>query len=156
LEFTGEVVDVKRARLDAFVKELAQEGVRADAVPDALQQAEARVARVFDDMAQVFQPRDRLLATQGQVPVYYWLVRDVGPSDRLRDFITDFEWRREANRKIIAEMGTQGPMIDLELLRYDQFNRSVNDQHSLRGRYEILSSRYDRGMRERQEVALPS
>jgi hypothetical protein len=141
LEFTGEFVDVKRRRLDLFVKAIAKEGELAAARPGSLKRAAKRVERVFTDMVRVFGPRDRLLATQGQVPVYYWLVREFGAVDGLRTFISEFEYSREENRRIIGERGTTGP-IDRELLQYDQFNRSVNDQHSLLGRYEILRRRY--------------
>lgn len=141
LEFTGEFVDVKRRRLDLFVKAIAKEGELAAARPGSLKRAAKRVESVFGDMARVFRSRDRLLATQGQVPVYYWLIREFGAVDGLREFISDFELSREDNRRLIAERGTTGP-IDRELLQYDQFNRSVNDQHSLLGRYEILRRRY--------------
>lgn len=75
------------------------------------------------------------------MPVYYWLVRDVGPDPRLREFLREVEDARERNRQLVAQRGTQGD-VDVELLQYDQFNRSVNEQHSLRGRYEILGRRF--------------
>jgi hypothetical protein len=79
----------------------------------------------------------RNVRTEGQVPVYYWLVRNVGYHSDLRAFIEGFEKTRQENRRLVAELGTSGP-VDIELLRYDQFNRSVNDRLSLIGRYEIL------------------
>ncbi len=143
LEFAGSFVDVKRRPLDAFVKDIAREADRASGSPSGLKHAAERAKRVFDEMADVFHSRDSLLSTQGQVPVYYWLVRDIGATDDLRKFIDKFETEREANRRLVAEMGTTGP-VDVELLQYDQFNRSVNDQHSLLGRYEILRRRHGR------------
>jgi len=143
LEFTGDFVDVKRRKLDLFVKDIAEGADRAGADESSFQQAADTAFRVFDEMAEVFYSRDPLLSTQGQVPVYYWLVRDLGAPADLRDFISSFEVQRETNRKLVAEFGTQGD-IDVELLRYDQLNRSVNDPHSLRGRYEILRRRYQR------------
>jgi hypothetical protein len=143
LEFTGDFVDMKRRPLDAFVKELAREGQLAAGKPDALKMAAERASSVFDRMADTFYKRDWLLATQGQVPVYYWLVRNAGPGPDIRDFLSEFESERETNRQLIKEMGTTGP-IDLELLQYDQFNRSVNDRQSLHGRYQILRRRYER------------
>jgi hypothetical protein len=143
VEFTGGLVDVKRRPLDAFVKDIAAEAERASGSPSGLKRAAKRAKRVFDDMARVFYSRDPLLSTQGQVPVYYWLVRDLGARENLRVFISEFEAERESNRRLVAELGTTGP-IDVELLQYDQFNRSVNDQHSLLGRYEILRRRYGR------------
>lgn len=144
LEFTGEFVDVKRRKLDLFVKDIAEEVDKAGAELVTFQETSRNVARVFDDMAEVFHTRDPLLRTQGQVPVYYWLVRDVGAAPDLRDFIAEFQLLREENRRLVAEIGNKGGDIDVELLQYDQLNRSVNDQHSLDGRYEILRRRYQR------------
>ncbi len=143
VEFVGSLVDVKKRRLDSFVKEIAKEGELAEAPVEALRLAEDAVERVLDAMSLVFQSRDPLLNTQGQTPVYYWLVRNVGADPNLRDFLDHFEWERQANRRLVAERGTTGD-VDVELLQYDQFNRSVNDQHSLRGRYEILMTRWKR------------
>lgn len=143
LEFTGEFVDVKRRRLDKFVSDIADEADMADAVPEQLDTAAQAVSDVFDGMAEVFTTKDPLLRTQGQLPVYYWLVREFGPQPELRHFLLEFEHLREENRRLVAERGTSGD-IDVELLQYDQFNRSVNDQHSLRGRFEILRRRFAR------------
>lgn len=145
VEFVGNLVDVKKRRLDSFVQEIAREGELAEASVDTLELSEAAVSRVLDAMSEVFHERDWLLSTQGQVPVYYWLIRDVGPHPGLRDFLLAFDRSRQENRKLVAEIGTAGP-VDVELLQYDQFNRSVNDQHSLRGRYDILRRRF------RQEI----
>jgi uncharacterized protein DUF262 len=141
IESAGEFVDVKRRKLDLFVKDIADEVDKTSLGPVGLKEAAAKVESVFDDMTQVFFPQDPLLHTQGQVPVYYWLVRDVGPADDLREFLGLFEREREENRRLVAEVGATGN-IDVELLQYDQLNRSVNDQHSLRGRFEILRRRY--------------
>jgi hypothetical protein len=144
LEFTGEFVDVKRRKLDLFVKDIAREADKAGAELVTFQESARNVAKVFDDMVEVFNTRDPLLGTQGQVPVYYWFIRDLGPQPDLREFISEFQRQREENRRQVAEVGSKGD-IDVELLQYDQLNRSVNDQHSLRGRYEILRRRYQRG-----------
>ncbi len=142
LEVTGDFVDMKRRPLDAFVKEIAKEGQLATGQPDALKIAAGRATKVFDRMADIFYRRDSLLATQGQVPVYYWLVRNASTGPDIREFLGMFESQREANRQLVKETGTSGP-IDLELLQYDQFNRSVNDRQSLHGRYQILKRRYE-------------
>jgi hypothetical protein len=149
VEFVGNLVDVKKRRLDTFVKEIAREGALAEASVDALELSEVAVSRVLDAMSEVFHERDSLLSTQGQIPVYYWLIREVGPHARLREFLLAFDRSREENRRLVAEVGATGG-VDVELLQYDQFNRSVNDQHSLRGRYEILRRRF------MQEIGAPA
>jgi hypothetical protein len=136
IEFTGKFADVKKRRLDSFVKQIADQVDLAQASPEALELTEHAAGKVLDAMCLVFHHHD-LLLTQGQIPVYYWLVRDVGPNPMLRDYLVDFERRREENRQLAGDVGSTGA-IDREMLQYDQFNRSVNDEHSLRGRYEIL------------------
>jgi hypothetical protein len=142
MESAAEFVDVKRRRLDKFVEDLIAVSADADLGPEGLQQAARSVVRVLNDMADVFHSRDPLLKSQGQTPVYYWFVREVGPRDSIRPFLEQFEASRKRNRELVEEVGTSGEEVDLDLLRYDQLNRSVNDQHSIRGRYEILRRRY--------------
>lgn len=144
MESAGEFVDVKRRKLDLFVQDIADEVDKASVGTSGLRRAAANAERVFNNMVVVFRTHDPLLRTQGQVPVYYWLIRSLGPAEGLRKFLAEFERERELNRQRLKEVGTQGN-IDGELLQYDQFNRSVNDQHSLRGRFEILTRWWSRG-----------
>jgi hypothetical protein len=133
IEFRGRFVDVKRFQLDRFV----EEGIASET--DEFGVAAERVNSVLDAMVNVFVRRDPLLSSQGLVPVYYWLVRSVGPRPDLREFLVAFDRQRKANSEL-AE--TQPERADQELLAFDLLNRNTNDQKSLRGRFEILARRY--------------
>jgi hypothetical protein len=135
LEFRGRIVDTKRVRLDRFV----EEGAQADAGVADFERAADRVRTNFDAMARIFTERDPLLAGQGVFPVYYWLVRNTDPDyhDEIRPFLVAFEEARKRNREI-ARDPERISELDPELTTYDQLNRSINDQGSIEGRYEIL------------------
>lgn len=136
VEFRGELVETKRIALDEFVLE----GMNADAKNSDLTRAAHRVQRVLNKMCEVFIDRDPLLATQGALVPYYWLVREA-PTEALgyiRPFLVDFDDRRRANRKLLANP-EQVHAADATLARYETFSRSINDPGSLEGRYEILA-----------------
>jgi hypothetical protein len=141
LEFTGDFVDVKRRPLDEFVRVIANEGERALSTPAGLVAAGDRARVVLSEMCEVFRPRDPLLRSEGQTPVYYWLVRSLGYRPDLRDFLERFESARAHNRRLRSELDRQDAG-DQELAHYDQLSRSVNDRLSLAGRFEILRRRY--------------
>lgn len=136
IEFRGGFTDVKRTHLDTFVKE-ATRTMSSDVRGSA-----RRVTLVLSNMAHIFGQGDRLLSSQGQLPVYYWLTRtffDRHGSD-LRPFLVRFEERRKKVQKI--ERGEAPGNIDSDYSAYTGFNRSVNDVGSLTGRYRILTSKF--------------
>jgi hypothetical protein len=133
IEFRGKFVDVKRVQLDRFV----EEGIASET--DEFGIAADRVTSVLNRMIAVFVRKDPLLSSQGLVPVYYWLVREFGALDSLREFLIRFERSRKANSELA---GTKPEAADQELLAFDLLNRNTNDQKSLRGRFEILQRRY--------------
>ncbi len=139
LEFRGRIVDTKRVTLDRFV----DEGRQADAGLEDFERAAARVESVFDMMATVFVPRDPLLATQGSFPVYYWLVRATKSNYRheIRPFLIEFEDARRRNRDLVTDP-ERATEADPELTEYDRLSRSINDQGSLEGRFDILNRRF--------------
>lgn len=141
LEFRGRIVDTKKVTLDRFV----EEGQQADAGLEDFERAAHRVRGVFDRMAEVFVPRDHLLSTQGSFPVYYWLIRSTNSEflHEVRPFLVEFEEARKQNR-VLATDPDRVAETDPELTEYDRFNRSINDQSSLEGRYEILKRRFER------------
>jgi len=140
LEFRGQIVDTKRVTLDRFV----EEGTQADAGIEDFERAARRVGAVFDAMATVFVARDPLLSTQGSFPVYYWLVRRTDPDYRheIRPFLIEFEEERRFNREVATDPERLAD-VDPELSEYDRLNRSINDQRSLEGRFEILFTRFE-------------
>jgi len=98
---------------------------------------------MLDDMTTIFLPKDRLLASAGILPVYYWFVRALQQAEypRVRDFLVRFEDARRLNRQR-AEARPESPDIDRQLLDYDSFNRNTNDLVSHTGRIAILLERF--------------
>ncbi len=133
IEFRGKFVDTKKTHLDRFVQEGRLSG------NDSVDRATSRVTELLTQTASVFQSQDPILSSQGSVPVYYWLIRTVGPHDKLREFLLRFEQERKANR---ATANADQDSADQELLKYDVLSRSTNDQGSLQGRFDILLKRF--------------
>jgi hypothetical protein len=140
VEFWGRLLDTKRATLDGFV----ERGLESDAKPVEFKRAATRVRRVMSSMNRVFLPQDPLLRSQGAMVPYYWLCRSTKREylPEVRPFLVAFEDERSANRAL-AKDPVQVVNQDPELTQYDQFNRSINDQASIEGRFEILSRRFE-------------
>jgi hypothetical protein len=135
-EFAGKPQDTKKVTLDAFVKS-------AEKQRSKLEVAARRAYAALDDLTNIFLPRDRLLASSGLLPVYYWFIHGLRPSDypSVRDFLNGFERDRKENRRK-AEDGASRKEIDALLLEYDQLNRNTNDITSHVRRIEILQSKF--------------
>jgi hypothetical protein len=135
-EFHNSLGETKKSALDAFVREAA--GKR-----DQLELAARRTEDTLNDLVRIFLPKDRLLASAGVLPVYYWLVRETKQKDhtRIREFLVRFEEERRKNR--IAAAGSQDARVNKKLLQYDLFNRSTNDLVSHEGRFKILIDRFN-------------
>ena len=148
-EFRGRLVETKRVSLDRFV----EEGINADADAGDFERAGGRVKRVLDVMSEIFIAGDPLLRTQGPLVPYYWLVRTV-PDDLhlVRPFLLRFEELRTANKRLARDPAT-AQLMDQELGRYDTLNRSINDQGSIEGRFEILLKRFHE-FKENGDLAL--
>jgi len=135
-EHADELTDTKKRTLDNFVHDVAKKS-------DRLEVAGRHVFDVLIDMAEIFLPNDKLLASGGVFPVYYWLVRNTREADfhRVREFLVQFEKARKENRRLVAS-DPQNGNIDGELVEYDNFNRSTNDLQSNIGRFKILTNRF--------------
>jgi hypothetical protein len=133
-------MDTKRATLDGFV----ERGLESDAKPEEFKRAAKRVKSVMKSMSRVFLPHDPLLRSQGPLVPYYWLVRNTNAEyqSQIRPFLVSFEDERARNRALAKDPKT-APRQDPVLSEYDRFNRSINDQVSIEGRYEILQRRFD-------------
>lgn len=140
-EFENKPSETKKTTLDRFVAQAkAMDGQKRD----LLELAGRQVMDVLTDLSAVFLPKDYLLSSAGLLPVYYWLVRSCDTSElpRIREFIYRFETAREKNRKLLKEQ-PDNRRIDAELVEYDNYNRSTNDQLSHLGRFKILLNRFE-------------
>jgi len=125
-EFKEQPTETKRKNLDGFVKAAKKES------KDKVELASRRVLETLDRMSEIFLPRDPLLASAGVLPVYYWFVRQRNSKDDaiIREFLIYFEQIRKINRQ-------QKP-TDNNLIEFDTYNRSTNDEKSYIGRVRIL------------------
>jgi hypothetical protein len=75
------------------------------------------------------------------VPVYYWMVRNIGESQlsKVREFLVRFEEDRKSNLRLVNEV-PESKDIDPELV--ESTNRSTNDQRSHDERFRILMKRF--------------
>ena len=135
-EHQGKLTETKKGNLDAFVRDMARKS-------DRLEVAGRRALDVLNDMSEIFLPKDRLLASGGIFPVYFWFVRNIGEAKfhRVREFLVQFEKVRKENRQLITG-NPSDVRIDKELAKYDVFNRNTNDQKSHEGRHKILRKRF--------------
>jgi hypothetical protein len=79
------------------------------------------------------------LAQQAQIPVIYWLARDLPQQSLavLRNFLVKFDEQRKHSR--IQSVGQRDPIfLDFEIM-----TRTSNDQASIAGRYQILRRLFD-------------
>jgi hypothetical protein len=138
-EYNGELSETKKSTLDDFVKQMK------DKPTDRLELAGRRVVDVLDEMTEIFLPKDSLLNSAGIITVYYWLVREVSSKFyvRVRKFLVEFERARKQNKALISDE-PKSSEIDQELIQYDNFNRSTNDQSSHEGRFRTLQTRLER------------
>jgi len=142
-EFRGCLVDTKRTHLNKFV----EEGQRSEAQPQVFARAGERVVSVLDKMAVIFAEKDSLLASQGSLVVYYWLVRSIQEAQTrpVREFLVRFQDEAQRVRRVVrASPGGQASAqeFDAELIAYNTYTQSANDQGSLEARYAILMRRF--------------
>ena len=132
-EYDGDVNETKKKQLDDFVRD-------AKTQKDKLELAARRVMDNLDVMAAVFLPSDPVLTAAGAIPAYYWVIKSLDERQLsiFRDFLVDFEGRRKANRRLVSQ-SPKSRKIDPILSSYDEFNRSVNDLSSYRGRIDVLT-----------------
>lgn len=130
-EFMGKPAETKKKNMDNFTSQADSDRLR-------LELALRRAIEVLDHMAQIFLPKDKLLANGGILPVYYWFVRET-PEERhhmIREFLINFEHNRAENRTIENNF-TNGNFVE-----FDNLNRSTNDLRSHIRRIQILSNMF--------------
>jgi hypothetical protein len=91
-------------------------------------------------MVQVFLAPDPLLGSQTQIPVYYWLVRNYGAKNVLRDDLVRFDEARRIARNVATARarGEDLPPADEELVRFNFVLRSPDDRASQQSMYETI------------------
>lgn len=136
-EYEDQLSETKKRNMDQFTRD----AVKADR--GKLELAARRVLDTVDVMTEIFLPSDRLLVSSGSIPVYYWFVRSVPEKSYrfVRQFLIEFEDARRENRRL-SSSAPQSHAIDRELIDFDNFNRSTNDQASHTGRFGILQRRF--------------
>lgn len=137
-EYENDLAETKKSRLDQFVRNASRQP------KERLELAGRKTVDVLERMEEIFLPRDILLSSAGQVPIFYWLVRSHGETDDqfIREFLVKFERERKDNRSLV-ESNPLDKKIDRRLLEYDQFNRNTNDLVSHKGRIKILEERFE-------------
>lgn len=134
-EFHQKPMPTKKTDLDRFAK-----------IRDPRSELELAGRRAIDTlnaMNEVFIPRDILLSSAGQFPVYYWLVRSTKTKFHryTREFLVWFEASRKKNRD--RQKGRSGALdLDQRFSRYDTLNRSTNDLQSHIGRIDLLKDHF--------------
>src|SRR5690606_17359901 len=110
------IQETKKSNMDKFVRQrMNSSDIHAIA---------STTIGFLSELAERFQFRDSLLASEGQVPVYYWLYKHLKTEskDKFRDFIelvqTDLKTR--SNHVLSAKQSTE----------YMSASRSVNDKAS--------------------------
>ena len=120
-EFRGKLVDTKKVQLDRFVNEAV------DAESDNFESAALKVKSILDNMYTSFLDKDNLLKSSGLIPVYYMLFKEFSNSTTLR--------------KKAIKLSKEGSTVDVDYLKFENFTKSMNDQGSLKGCYDILEKK---------------
>lgn len=135
-EFYGKPVATKKKDLDLF----SQENTLSN--HDKIALAGRKCIDILEVMQTIFLPKDKLLSSAGPLPVYYWLSREADEESaaNLREFLVFFE-----NQRVIARnpAGSNAAEVSAEtIIKYENFNRSVNDLGSQVGRFNILNEEF--------------
>jgi Protein of unknown function DUF262 len=144
LEFKGSFTDTKKNDLDRFALD-AIDWLHGfpdnDTVSGPYAEARDRVLSNLELLNEEFVDGDKLLASAGSIPIYYWFARENREKvDELHDFITDFN----VDLKHAREAEKAGNRPDVKLLQYYTMGRTTNDQGSLMGRYAIFEEAFNR------------
>ena len=133
IEFNKGFVDTKARDLDAFVLG----GTNSTATKlKTYRKAEARVQENLETLALAFNPKDKLLSSQGHIPVYYWVLRELPKyREKFRPFLEVFTDQVLKNLRLSR---IDSDSADNELLTYYTQGRTTNDQGSLNDRFNIL------------------
>lgn len=143
-EFKKGFIDTKSRNLDEFAATANKwSRERPESEQDNMgdyDHARDRVFETLELLAIEFNDSDVLLAKQGEIPIYYWAIRQ-HPDwvHELRDFVLEFTEAITENLR--AQKNDPNAGIP-ELSSYYTMSRTTNDQASLEGRYKIFEKRF--------------
>jgi len=145
-EFNGKLVETKKVSLNRFTLQAKKEP------KEKIELSGRRVIDTLDRMSEIFLPKDPLLRSAGVFPVYYWFIRenDTKQDQYVREFLNAFERARKENREI-ASATAGAAKADSELLTFDRFNRSTDDERSHFERHKILAKRFREYLAKRKK-----
>lgn len=133
IEYRGGFVDLKKRNLDQFVKDGAH-----TSDPESYYDAAYRAKEVIEKMSAAFDKKDRLLSSQGLLPVIYQLAKcNIEPSD-LRHFLLNLDASRKENQRLVK---TDPASADTALLAFESNARNVNDQGALSSAFDFMKAR---------------
>lgn len=134
LEYSEDLVDLKKIRLDLFVKNFRGKK------PEEAQTLVEACKRITEQMTVVFVGSDTLLRSVGNDVLYYWLFRTATIENWSEELtcqsFNKLEQVRKENRDM-AEVDLAAANYDL--MEYDRLVQSPNDSLALKFRYKILS-----------------
>lgn len=142
IEYSGGFADTFANSLDSFVRK----GIKGDEA--SYKKAERRVVKVLNDMSTIFNTKDSLLGSAGQIPLYYWFVKHhLRNKNYIRDFLNEFVKAVQKNQHIVKDNPDDGDPV---LSHYYTMMRTTNERRSLEARYKILESRFAKFLRRKK------
>ncbi len=137
-EYHDALQETKKLNLDAFVKDASKQP------RSKVELAGRKVVDLLDEMQGIFLPRDRLLLSAGQVPIFYWFTRARKAAEY--PLIREFLVRSRRSEPTIAPSSRAIPTIDRSTRRSSSSisskTRNTNDLASHQGRTQILEARF--------------
>lgn len=127
------IIDTKKEYLDSFVKEYREKSSISIEI-------RKNVTMVLDTLKGIFNDKDELLSAQGNMPIYYLLVREALRTDEVskitRERLDDFLRSVKSNRDIAADDLVNAKF---ELLEFDKLSQQgTNDASNIKERVRIL------------------
>ena len=134
LDKQSKIIDTKKPYLDAMVKYYRTKTTNLTNGYKSL------VLNVLNEMNKIFSKKDKLLASQSIIPIYYLLFRSALKQQKLdlisRKKFLDFNQQRTKNREIAQIDITKA---NFDLIEFDRLSvQGTNDASSIRERVRIL------------------
>ena len=130
----GKIIDIKKVYLDAFAKKYKTNGQKHI---DAMH---ANVTEITKYLSSIFTDKDKLLASQASLPIYYLVARHQSNENKkislTRKKIDEFQSLRAKNR-LTAEKDIE--KAEFTLLEFDRLSQQgTNDASSIKERVSIM------------------